>query len=110
MARQLAKAMESTDGVRFNADLKNRRGKQPQQSMNGDSSKPPTNEWVRVKRNRSTLEERIRKRRAMSAQARAQVQEARKRLQKEVPKKPPPTRQVWRPKSEVAIPTKAQSV
>ena len=44
LARQLTKAMESTDGVRYHADLKSRRGKQPQPPMNGDSSKPPTNE------------------------------------------------------------------
>ncbi|ONK73240.1 uncharacterized protein A4U43_C04F28830 [Asparagus officinalis] len=110
LARQFAKAMESTDGIRYNADLKNRRGKQPQQPMNASSSKPPTNEWIRVKQNRSTLEERIRKRRALLAQARAQVQEARKRLQKEVAKKSPLIRQVWRPKSKAVIQAKEKSL
>ena len=43
LAKEFAKAIESTDGIRYNADLKNRRGKQPQRPMNGDS-KPPTNE------------------------------------------------------------------
>ena len=110
LAKRFAKAMESVDGIRYNVDLKNKRGKQPQQSMNGGSSKPPTMEWVRVKRNRSTLEERIRKRRALSAQARAQAEEARRKLQKEVAKKPPPTRKVWRPKSEAAVQTKKQQL
>nr|ABB55283.1 hypothetical protein 10.t00026 [Asparagus officinalis]ABB55285.1 hypothetical protein 10.t00028 [Asparagus officinalis] len=110
LAKQIAKAMESTDGVRYNADLKNKRGKQPQQQMNGAPSKSPMMEWVRVKRNRSTLEERIRKRRALSAQARVQAEEARRKLQKEVAKKPPPTRKVWRPKSEAAVQTKKQQL
>ena len=92
--KQFAKAMESVGGIHYNADLKNKRGKQPQQQMNGTSSKPPTMEWVRVKRNRSTLEERIRKRRALSAQAGAQAEEARRKLQKEGAKKSPSTSKV----------------
>ena len=108
LAKQFAKAMESVDGVRYHADLKNKRGKQPQQQMKDGSSKPSTMEWVRVKRDRSTLEERIRKRRALSAQARAKAEEARRKLQREVAEKQPSTRKVWKPKSGV-VQTKEQN-
>nr|ABB55329.1 hypothetical protein 12.t00047 [Asparagus officinalis] len=96
LARQFAKALDQMDGLHYQADLELRKRQVANLSprpASESSSRSPINEWVRVQRTRSTLEERTQKRRALSAQARAQVQEARRRLQKEVAKKPPPTHQ-----------------
>ena len=76
-ARQLARALESIDGIRYEADLKIRQRQAPQQRTDVLPSKPIANEWIQIKRIRSTLEERIQKHRAL-ARTQILVQKAQK--------------------------------
>nr|ABD63110.1 hypothetical protein 18.t00006 [Asparagus officinalis] len=85
-ARQIAKALEQTDEVRYHADLESRRHRVvqlSQQPITHISAKLTTDEWIFVKRARSTLKERIQKRRANAALARTLLQQT---VAKEPPK------------------------
>ena len=64
LARQFAKALDQVDGLCYQADLEFRKrqvAKPPPQQASESSSQPSINKWVRVKRTRSTLKERIQK-------------------------------------------------
>ncbi|ONK62402.1 uncharacterized protein A4U43_C07F3500 [Asparagus officinalis] len=100
--RQIAKALEQTDGVRYHADLESRRHRVVQLSQRPIihvSAKLTMEEWTIVKRTRSTLKERIQKRRANAAHAHPLSQQRRERKKETVAKEPPKLCQVWIPKS-----------
>ena len=80
------------------------------QRASGTSSQPPTNEWVRVKRNRSTLEERIQKRCALLAHAQILVRKAQEMQKEEVIKISPRSKQIWMPKAKSTPKAKASNV
>nr|ABB55289.1 hypothetical protein 10.t00033 [Asparagus officinalis] len=82
LARQLVKDSESMDGIRYNEDLKSRQRREQQRRTTNPSSKAETNEWVRVKKTHSTLEERIKKRHTLLAHARVLLRKA-EEMQKE---------------------------
>ena len=98
----MAKALEQTDGVRYHADLESRRHRVvqlSQQPITRISAKTTTEEWTIVKKTRSTLKERIQKRRAKAANAHALSQQRREKRKEMVTKESPKLRQVWIPKS-----------
>ena len=97
-ARQLAKALEQTDGVRYYADLESRKHQvvqSPQRQITHISAK------FIVKRARSTLKERIQKRMANTARAHALLQQRREGKKKTVSKEAPKNHKVWIPKSKL---------
>ena len=105
LAQQLAKARESKDGVRYAEDLKSRQRQEQRQAINLPS-KTEASEWIRVKRNRSTLEERIKKRRALLAHARLLLKKAEEMQQETAVKAPTTSKRVWVPKSKPTLPAK----
>ena len=65
---------------------------------------------IRVRKTRSTLEERIKKHRALLAHARVLLQKAEEMQKEETVKKPPRHKQVWVPKAKPAPKTKVDGV
>ena len=110
LARQMAKALEPMDGVRYSEDLKARQRQEQQRYITSPSSQAGTNKWVRVTRNRSTLEERIRKRRALLAHARALLKKAEEMQKEEAVKTPPKLKQTWVLKANPTPKTKVKEV